>query len=171
MLSHSTYLNFIRFIKYLLDGYNLRYVELEHILNSVFQGHDAARTGGTGALHLQFDDSVIKTHVDNVSSILLNCRTNPSIQQLLRSKQSQNKKKTLKNLDHGNGVIIIVVYFCTSESLHVRIDHRKATVEKVHYRSKNLWLHQLPIRVVIVLRYNDEVGTKKYTFDSLCPKN
>ena len=44
------YLHIICFIKNLLDSDHFRNVELQHVLDTVLQGDDAAGTGGAGAL-------------------------------------------------------------------------------------------------------------------------
>ena len=44
------YLHIICFIKNLLDSDHFRNVELQHVLDTILQGDDAAGTGGAGAL-------------------------------------------------------------------------------------------------------------------------
>lgn len=44
--------NFVGFVGHLLDGFYVRNIELQHVLNSILQGHH--RTGATGAGSLQF---------------------------------------------------------------------------------------------------------------------
>lgn len=56
---------------HLLHLIHLRYVELQHVLNTIFQGDCGARTASAGANQFQFHRAIFKALKDDVTTILL----------------------------------------------------------------------------------------------------
>ena len=74
-------------------------------------------------------------------------------------------------LDHGHSVVVIIVDLGAGQSLHVSIDDWEAAGEEVHNCGEYFRLHQLPLTLVIVFGYYDEIRPKEYTFNSVYPVN
>lgn len=74
-------------------------------------------------------------------------------------------------LDHGDSVVVIIVYLCTGQSLHVSIDDWEATGEEVHDCGEYFRLHQLPLTLVVVFGYYDEIRPEEYSFNAVYPGN
>lgn len=95
-----------------------RDIKLQHVLNPILQGHCWAGTPRTGAHKLQFDCTILKTFIDDITSILLHCR--PS--------WDKQKKQT--------GRRVISVQYSTVLLTSQWVFHRECCVEQ-HHRVNN----------------------------------
>merc|ERR1719273_2128627 len=107
-------------------------------------------------LHFELNDSILETHVDNITPVLLYCRPDPCVQKLL---------------NHLDSIIVIVIDFSVSRDFSALMNNRKSRVKKVHHSCKYFRFHDLPLDpLVIIFGHSDKVATKEDSFHAVNPK-
>lgn len=83
-----------------------RDIKLQHVLNPVPQGHCRAGTPCARPDELQFDRTILKTFIDDITSILLHCRPSnvkETITMLNRTKNKQDRLGEIRRIAVQSG--------------------------------------------------------------------